>query len=77
MPCLDYDVVHIGFNSFADLFLESCLNHALVCGVGILEPKGHGVEAEWPIWGDECCRSLVELLHFDLMVSRICVEETQ
>ena len=50
-PCLDYDVVHIGFNCFSDMFLQACLDHALVSGAGVLEPEGHGVEAEWPIWG--------------------------
>ena len=77
MPSFDDDVVHISFNCLADLFLQACLNHAFVCGAGVLEPEGHGVEAEWPISGNECCCSLIGLLHFDLMVSGICIKETQ
>ena len=68
---------NICFNYLAGLFLQAYLNHALVGGVGVFEPEGHGVEAEWPIWGDKCCCGLIGLLHFDLMVSGICIEETQ
>ena len=77
MPSFNDDVVHICFNCLADLFLQECLNHALVGGPGVFKPEGHGVEAEWPVWGNKCCCSLIELLHFDLMVSGICVEEAQ
>ena len=77
MPSFDDDIVDVSFYRFADLFLQACLNHMLLCGACVLEPEGHGVEAEWPIWGDECCCSLIALLHFDLMVSGICIKETQ
>ena len=77
MPGFDDDVVDISFNYLADLFLQACLNHALVSGPGIFEPEGHGVEVEWPIWGNECRCGLIGLLHLDLMVSGVCVEETQ
>ena len=61
----------------ADLFLQACLNHALVGGAGVFEPEGHSVEAERPVWGNECRCGLIGLLHFDLMVSGECIEETQ
>ena len=63
--------------SFGSSASVHSLNHALVGGAGVLKSEGHSVEAEWPIWGNECCCGLVELLHFDLMVSRVCIEETQ
>ena len=62
---------------FADLFLEACLDHALVGGADVLEPERHGVEAKRPIWCNECCCGLIGLLHFDLMVSGICIKEAQ
>ena len=76
MPSFDDDVIDVSFYRFADLFLQACLDHALVCHAGVLEPEGHGIEAKWPIWGDKCCCGLIGLLHFDLMVSGICIEET-
>ena len=76
MPGFDDDVIDIGFNCLADLFLQACLNHALVGGADIFESEGHGVEAEWPMWGNECRCGLIGLLHFNLMVSGVCVKET-
>ena len=77
MPSFDDDVIDVGFYCLADLLLQACLNHALVWGAGILEPEGHGVEAEWPIWGNECCCGLVGFYNLNLMVSGVCIEETQ
>ena len=77
MLSLDDDVVHICFNCLANLFLQACLNHALVGGAGVFKPKGHSVEAERLVWGNECHCGLIGFLHFDLMVSGICVEEAQ
>ena len=76
MPSFDDDVVHICFNCLADLFLQACLNHALLGGANVFEPERHSVEAERPIWGNECRCGLVGLLRLDLMVSGVCVDET-
>ena len=77
MPGFDDGVINVSFYCFANMFLQACLNHALICGAGVLEPEGHGIEAEWPVWGNKCYFSLIGFLHFDLMVSRVCIEETQ
>ena len=77
MPSFDDDVIDVSFYRCADLFLQACLDHALVCRAGVLEPEGHSAEVEWPVWGNKCYCSLVGLVHFDFMVSGICVEETQ
>ena len=53
MPSFDDDVIDVGLYCLADLLLQTCLNHALVCGANVLEPEGHGVEAEWPVWGNK------------------------
>ena len=76
VPNFNDDVVHVCFNCLADLFLQACLNHALVGGPDVFEPEGHGVEAEWPVWGNECRCGFIGLLLLDLMVSGVCVEET-
>ena len=71
------DVIHICFNCLVDLFLQACLNHALVGGANVFEPERHSVEAERPVGGNECSCRMVGLLHLDLMASGVCVEETQ
>ena len=77
MSCFDYHVVHICLHCFAALFLQACLNHALISCAGIFEPERHGVETEGAIWCDECRCGLVRLRHLDLMVSGVCDKETQ
>ena len=62
---------------FAHLLFQACLNHALIGCSGILKPERHSVEAERAIWRYESCCSLVGLYHVYLIVSRVCVEETQ
>ena len=39
MSSFDDDVIHVGLHCLADLFLEACLDHALVGGAGVLEPE--------------------------------------
>ena len=72
----DY-VIHVCFNCLADLLLQACLNHALIGGTGIFEPERHGVKTEGAVWSDKCRCGLIRLLHRDLMVSGVCVEEAQ
>src|SRR3954462_7573885 len=77
--CLDLTTTSSTYAStcFADLVCQTCLNHALICCAGVFEPKGHCVEAEWAVGRDECCCSLVGFCHLYLMVTGVCVEETQ
>ena len=77
MSCFDDHIIYICLHWFADLACQTCLNHALICCVGVFEPKGHCVEAEWAVWGDECRRGLVGLCHLNLVVAGVGVEETQ
>src|SRR5215216_2671663 len=57
---------------FPDMF-----DHALVSGTSAFKPKRHSVETERPIRGDKRRCGLVGLLHLNLMVSGVSVEETQ
>ena len=77
MSGLDDHVVHVCLKCFADMFLQACLNHALVGCTGVSESERHGVEIERAVWSDECRCGLIGLRHFDLMVSGVCVEEAQ
>src|SRR3954465_11736836 len=77
MSCFYDHIIYVRLHCFADLVCQTCLNHALICRAGIFEPKGHCVEAEWVVWRDECCCGLVGFCHLYLMVTGVCVEETQ
>ena len=77
MLSFDDYVIYTCLHSFADLLFQACLNHVLVGCAGILEPERHSVEAEGPIGSDECRCGLVGFFHLNLMVSGVCVEETQ
>ena len=52
-------------------------DHALIGCTGVFEPKRHGVKTEGAVWRDKCCCGLIGLRHLNLMVSVVCVEETQ
>ena len=73
----DDHIVYVCLYCFAYLGSQTCLNHALIYCAGVFESEGHCVEAEWPIWSNECRCGLVFFCHLDLMVSGVCVEEAQ
>ena len=77
MSCFYDHVIHRCLHCFADLLFQACLNHALVGSPGVFESKGHSIEAEGTVRGDECGCSLVQFFHLDLVVSGIGIEETQ
>ena len=49
----DDHIVYVCLYCFADLFLQTCLNHALLCCAGVFEPKRHCVKIEGTVWCDE------------------------
>ena len=73
----DDHIVYVCLYYFVDLFLQTCLNHALICCAGVFEPKRHCVETEWAVWCDKCRYGLVGLHRLDLVVAGVCVEEAQ
>ena len=73
----DDHIIYVCLHYFADLVCQTCLNHALICCAGVFEPEGHCVKTEGAIWSDKCRCSLIGLRHLNLMVSGVCVEETQ
>ena len=77
MSFFDDHIVYICLHYFADLCFQACLNHALIGCTDVFEPERHGVKAKGAVWSDECRCGLIGLCHFDLMVSGVCVEETQ
>ena len=77
MLCFDDHIIYVCFDYFADLVGQTCLNHALIGCTGVLEPERHGIKKEGDVWGDKCRCGLIRLRHLNLMVSGVCVEETQ
>ena len=74
---LTYGAHHGGAAEIADLFFQACLDHVLIRCTGVLKPERHSVKTEGVVWCDKCRCGLVGLRHLDLMVSGVCVEETQ
>ena len=70
-------IVYVCLHCFADLLFQTCLNHALICCAGVFEPEGHCVKIEGAIWSDKCRSGLIGLLHLNLVVTRVCIEEAQ
>ena len=70
-------VVDVDVDVAANLAREAFLHAPLVGRPGVLEAEGHGGVAEGSEWGDERRLLLVLDGHFDLVVTRIGVEETQ
>ena len=61
----------------ANLARKAFLHAPLVGRPGVLEAEGHGGVAEGSEWRDERRLFLVLNCHFDLVVPRVGVEETQ
>ena len=64
-------------NIAADLIMKTILHTPLISRLGTLEPKGHGYIAEGSKGSYESCLLLVLNCHFDLMVTRICIQKAQ
>ena len=70
-----HNIIHIGMNIAADLFMKTILHTSLISGLGTLEPKRHGNIAEGSKGSYECCLLLVLDCHFDLMITRVCIQK--
>ena len=70
-------IVYVCLHCFADLCFQACLNHALIGRTGVFEPERHSIETKGAVRSNECRCGLIGLRHLDLMVSGVCIEETQ
>src|SRR3954464_1372158 len=70
-------VVYVDVDVAANLARKAFLHAPLVGCPGVLEAEGHGGVAEGSEWRDERRLLLVLNSHFDLVVPRVGVEETQ
>src|SRR3954470_3011628 len=61
----------------ADLLMQTILDTPLISRLGTLEPKRHRHIAEGSKGSYEGCLLLVLNCHFDLMITRICIQKTQ
>src|SRR3954469_21995462 len=64
-------------NITTDLLMKAILHTPLISLLGTLEPKGHGHIAEGSKGSYEGRLLLVLNCHFDLMITRICIQKTQ
>src|SRR3954468_21807832 len=74
---LHYHVVDVDVDIAANLARKALLHAPLVGCPGVLEAEGHGGVAEGSEWRDERRLFLVLNNHFDLVVPRVGVKETQ
>src|SRR4051812_15959129 len=61
----------------ANLFMKAILYTPLISCLGTLEPEGHRHIAEGSKGSYERCLLLVLNRHLDLMITRICIQNTQ
>jgi hypothetical protein len=74
-PCLDYNVIDVGFDRSANVIAEHVIHATLICGTDVTQPEGHGCITIRALWGDERGRDLVGLFHPDLMVTGVGIKE--
>jgi hypothetical protein len=76
-PCLDYDVIDVGFDRPANVFSEHMVHAPLVRRARIPQAERHGDTAVHAEGCDERSRELVGLLHPDLVIPGVGIEERQ
>ena len=70
---LYHNIIHIGVNIAADLFMKTILHTPLISLLGTLEPEGHRHIAEGSKRSDESCLLLLLDCHLDLRITRISI----
>jgi hypothetical protein len=69
----DHNVINVGLDGWADVFPQNVLHESLVRRPRVLETEGHSNIAIHVERGDKRSHELIGLLHFNLVVARICI----
>jgi hypothetical protein len=76
LRALDYNIINICQNIFVDLSAKNFESHPTEASTNILEPLGHPKIAISSTRSYEACFGLIFLLHSDLMIAWVAVQQT-
>jgi hypothetical protein len=74
-PCLDYDVIGVGFDRRANVVDEHMVHAALIRGAGVTQLEWHGCITIHALGSDERSHELIGLFHPYLLVTGVGIKE--